>query len=284
MVIARPRRVLIAGCGDLGNALAPLLDADEVYGLRRQTGALAAGIRPIAADLLTGAGFEQLPAGIDTLVYMPTPALRSEAGYRAIYVDALGRLLAALRQPAPPRVIFVSSTAVYGQDAGECVDESSETAPTAFNGRVLLEAEALALTQVADGVSVRLAGLYGPGRHWLLRRAQAGAAIAAGTHWTNRIHLRDAATLIATLIVCAQLPARVIGVDDAPVPEGVVLDWLAGQLQLPPLPRMGDPDQCSGKRLCNHLARSLGWKPLYSTYQSGYSDVLTAAHRDLHAP
>ena len=138
----RARRVLIAGCGELGVATAAALPGATVYGLRRSVQALPPGIAPIPADLATGAGFEGLPRAVDTLIFAPTPAARSEEGYRAIYVDALSRLLDALPQPDPSlRLIYVSSTAVYGQDAGEIVDEDSACQPQGFNGRVLLEGE-----------------------------------------------------------------------------------------------------------------------------------------------
>ena len=52
--------------------------------MRRSVEALPPNIVPIAADLLSGAGFAELPAGIDTLIYAPTPAARTEEAYRAI--------------------------------------------------------------------------------------------------------------------------------------------------------------------------------------------------------
>lgn len=277
MTADRARRVLIAGCGDLGVALAGELAGAEVYGLRRRAEALPPGLRAIAADLLTGAGYAALPSGIDTVVYMPTAGERLESAYRAVYVEPLPRLLAALPAPAPSlRLVYVSSTAVYGQDQGQRVDEHSPPQSPPWNGAVLLEAERAAAAQVADTRVLRCAGLYGPGRLWMLRRARAGSAIAAGTHWTNRIHLSDAARLLALLVRREQAPPMLIATDDAPSPEGEVLDWLADRLGVPRPPRQGDPDQVSGKRLCNDLARSLGWRPLYADYRSGYAQVLAA--------
>jgi len=276
----RARRVLIAGCGELGNAIAPLLVDAQVFGLRRDVSRLSPGVRPVAADLLTGSGFAQLPAGIDTLIHAPTPGERSESGYRAIYIDALQRLCAALPDPDPGlRLIYVSSTAVYGQNAGERVDETSACEPGAFNGRVLLEGEQCARRLVGDCVVLRLSGIYGRGRHWLLRRVRAGEAIASGTHWTNRIHLADAAALVALLVNLPSAPPCLIGTDDEPTPEHEVLDWLATRLGLPPLPRRDDAPGVSGKRLCNHLSRSLQWSPRYASYRDGYtSEIAEAVH------
>ncbi len=271
----RAQRVLIAGCGGLGVATAACLSDSVVYGLRRNPSPLPPGIRPVAADLLSGAGYDALPEAVDTLVYAPTPSERSEDGYRAIYVQALEGLLHALPHPAASlRLIYVSSTAVYGQDAGEAVDEGSATAPLGFNGRVLLEGERLAAGLVRDTSVLRLSGLYGPGRHWLLRRARAGEALLPGEHWTNRIHLDDAAALAALLARAESVPPCVIGVDDVPATERQVLDWIAQRLGLAPLPTRSGGALIGGKRLCNQLARSLGWRPRYPSYRDGYTSVL----------
>jgi nucleoside-diphosphate-sugar epimerase len=270
----RAQRVLIAGCGELGIATAACLPDSVVYGLRRNPSDLPPGIRPVAGDLLTGAGFGALPESIDTLIYAPTPALRSEDGYRAIYVHALERLLHALPHPAASlRLVYVSSTAVYGQDAGEALDEGSATAPLGFNGRVLLEGERLAASRVPDTCVLRLSGLYGPGRHWLLRRVRAGEALPPGEHWTNRIHLDDAAALAALLARAESVPPCVNGVDDVPATEREVLDWIAQRLGLAPLPTQPGAALIGGKRLCNQLARSLGWRPRYPSYRDGYTSV-----------
>ena len=271
----RARRVLIAGCGELGVAAATALPGAAVYGLRRSVQALPPGIVPIRADLATGAGFDGLPTAIDTLIFAPTPAARSEEGYRAIYVDALSRLFDALPQPDRSlRLIYVSSTAVYGQDAGEIVDEGSECQPQGFNGKVLLEGEQLAARLIDNCVALRLSGLYGPGRHWLLRRVRSGAAIAPGQHWTNRIHLADAGALAARLAVLDAVPPRVIGVDDQPTTEREVLDWIAARLGMPAPPDLPGAATISGKRLRNDLSRSLGWRPRYASYRDGYTSEL----------
>jgi nucleoside-diphosphate-sugar epimerase len=90
---------------------------------------------------------------------------------------------------------------------------------------------------------------------------------------TNRIHLDDAAALIAALAQAPSVPPYLIGTDDEPAPERAVLDWLAARLGLPALPRHGDAGLVSGKRLCNQLARSLQWQPRYASYRDGYTSV-----------
>jgi nucleoside-diphosphate-sugar epimerase len=140
-------KVLIAGCGDVGNALATRLLADgcEVWGVRRRVEALAEAVRPWRIDLTEPRGFDAPPAAFDYVFYTASADRRDEDQYRSVYVDGLRDLLGALRTAGCPlqRVFFTSSTAVYGQDDGAWVDEDSATVPPRFNGRVLLEAEAI---------------------------------------------------------------------------------------------------------------------------------------------
>src|SRR6185369_11478108 len=114
------------------------------------------------------------------------PEQRDEAAYRGLYLDGLRRLLDRVQTP---RIIFVSSTAVFAQDAGEWVDEDSPATADAFNGRVLRAAEG-ELSAHHQGIVLRLSGIYGPGREAMLRRAR--TADAGRRHWTNRIHVDDA--------------------------------------------------------------------------------------------
>ena len=64
----------------------------------------------------------------------------------------------------PNRLLFVSSSRVYGQQDGEWVDETSPAVATGYSGRVMLEAEQVALNSGIPASIVRLTGIYGPGR------------------------------------------------------------------------------------------------------------------------
>ncbi|HEX8429729.1 MAG TPA: NAD-dependent epimerase/dehydratase family protein, partial [Longimicrobium sp.] len=107
------RRVLIAGCGYVGSAVAERLVTDgcEVWEMRRNPTSLPAGVRPIAADLGAPATLRDLPAELDTVFYTAAADGSTEDAYRAAYVVGLGNLLAALPSP-PRRIIFTSSTSV----------------------------------------------------------------------------------------------------------------------------------------------------------------------------
>lgn len=269
---------LIIGLGDVGSRLATRLLAagHRVTGVRRGEAA-PAGIALLRADVT--APELVLPAA-DYVVVLLTPSERSEAGYRCTYVDGSAAILRAL-PTAPRRLFWASSTAVYGQDDGAWVDEDSVTAPAAMNGRLLREGEGTVLAGEVPATVLRFGGLYGPGRHRLLRLVEQGVpVIAEPPQWSNRLHVDDAAALIAHLIACEQGGALLAGVyngvDDEPAPQHEVLAWLAAAMRLPAPPRISATDVGQGKRVSNERARRTGFRCQYPDYRAGYAQVLQA--------
>ncbi len=271
MALETPPCVVIAGAGDVGGRLAALRvrRGDEVIALRRREVACTAGIRSLRADLATGAGLERLPRQAQAIVFCAAPDERSEPAYRALYLDGLRRLLDACDAP---RLLFVSSTAVYGEDAGEWVDEATPARPPAFNGRVLFEAEH-ELAPHAGSVVLRLSGLYGPGREAMLRRAQASAA--ARPRWSNRIHVDDAASALAHLLDLSGPGRLYLGTDDRPVFEHELVAWLRQRDGLPPPSIVAEAE--SGRRISNGHLRVSGWAPHYPDFTAGYGPSAVGA-------
>jgi len=266
------KRLLIAGCGDLGVRLAGRLcdGAWRTHGLRRQTRHLPAFIHAIGADLLDPSTLDQASGSWDAIIYQATPAERTAAAYRAAYVDGLRNLL---QRASADRLIFVSSTAVYGQDGGEWVDETSPTDPPGFSGAVLLEAEALAAEH--GGLALRFSGIYGPGRDYLIRTLRAGQARCRidPPQWTNRIHADDCAAVLHHLLEQHAPQSIYCASDSRPAPRCEVLSWLAEQLGLPG-PQPDSPSTGQGKRVDNARLTSSGFNFQYPDYQSGYRTLL----------
>ena len=274
-------QVLLAGCGDLGLRVGRLLRqrGDAVYALRRNPPASNADdIEWLRADLTRAQSLGELPAGITQLVYLPTPDRRDAAAYGAIFVDGLHHLVAALGELTLRRVLFVSSSAVYGEHAGGWVDEDTPVAPPGFNGAVLVAAEQWLAGQPMRSIALRLAGLYGPGRVQLLDRLRAGTAPAPRDppHWANRIHVDDAAAAIAHLLQLADPQPCYLGVDSMPLPLHVLYDELARLIGAPP-PRHGSPPAAIGsKRLSNARLLASGFVPRWPDSRDGYAALIDA--------
>jgi electron-transferring-flavoprotein dehydrogenase len=268
------RRILLAGCGDLGARLAKRLIArgDTVFGLRRRVHALAEGIVPVAADLNDPSSLGGLPQALDAVVCTMTPASRDEVGYRRAYLDAPRNLLAALGE-ASPRWVFASSTAVYGGDSGDWVDDDTVEAPEEFNGHVLLQAEQALAAAVVDLKVLRFTGIYGPGRLMMLRRAR--TASTAEPRWTNRIHAEDAAAALLFALDHSELPAICIASDGSPAREDAVLGWLAAQLGRP-APVCGDGPE-RGRKIVPKRLIAAGFVPVFPDFRTGYSSLLQDA-------
>ena len=275
--------VLLAGCGDLGTETGlRFVDAGwHAIGLRRAAHRLPTAIEGVAADLTGDLGpvVDALPARLDALVHAPTAAERTADAYRAVYVDGLARLLDTLEAAgrAPHRVLVVSSTAVYDVTDGSTVDEDIPVQPTTETARALVEAEHALHARRPDGIALRLAGIYGPGRTRLIDAVREGRArLPESPVTTNRIHRDDAAAAIVHLVTAVVDPAPCyLGVDDTPADLGEVLRFLAAELGLPE-PPVGPVERTrGGHKVCrNDRLVATGFRCTYTSYREGYRAIL----------
>lgn len=269
--------VLIAGAGDVGIRAARRFAVlgHPVLALRRNPpDEPLPGIHWVRGDLTEPASLAGL-AGVDIVVYAPTPSARSEEAYRAVFIDGLRHLLAAL--PAPPsRVVFASSSAVHGEHHGAWIDEETPPDPPGFNGRVLLETEQWLASAGVGGITVRLAGLYGPGRTQLLDRLREGSAAVPhgqGIH-ANRIHVDDAAAALVHVARLAQPEPVYLGVDDTPLPIDVLYRHLATLVGGPLPPDGPAPAGVGNKRLSNARLRASGFQCQWPDARDGYASLV----------
>ena len=270
-------RALIAGCGDVGSILATSLlkDGHEVYGLKRDTSTLPDGVQPVQADLLNPDTLTNLPTEIDSLVFMPTPSARDQAGYEAIFIRGWKNIWAALDRP-PARTLLVSSTAVYGECDGGVVNEETFPGPTGFNGKVLLEMEQHAAACTKKLIVVRVSGIYGPGRERLIRLAASeGLEIQQSPpFFTNRIHSYDAAAVLKHLLEIDKPAALYVASDNLPAPRYEVVQWLANEQGRPAPAALTNEHAGRGKRVDNQRLRDSGFRFCFPDYRVGYGAVL----------
>lgn len=272
-------RILIAGCGFVGKALASSLAARgaQVIGVRRSAGSLPDGTPTITADLTDERSLDAVPADIHTVVYAASADGRSEATYRAAYVTGPQTLLRFLarRGDRVQRRILLSSTGVYSQLDGSWVDEDTPT-QSRGTGALLEEGEAAWLSQSGSAVVLRLGGIYGPGRRRLIDRVLAGEAECPSGEpiYSNRIHVTDIVGAIEHLLTLHDPAPLYLGVDDEPAETGEVIRWLAQQTGAP-APRTGPAEPVrSNKRCRNRRLVEAGFRFRYPTFREGYSQVL----------
>ena len=268
--------ILIAGCGYLGKAAAVRLgrDGHRVVGLTRSpesARALAAeGIEARAGDIADPAFVESLPEA-EAVVHSAASGRGGGAvQYRQVYVEGVRNFLAV--RPGV-RFVFTSSSSVYAQIDGSWVTEESPAVPDRETGRLLREAEELALG--AGGTVLRLAGIYGPGRSVLLKNFLLGEAqidvrteppATPDGRWINQIHRDDAAAAVAWAVVAGA--AGVFNVaDHKPMTQRTVYAELARRFHLP-LPPAGPPalDRKRGwthKRVSSRKLAAAGWGPRF---------------------
>jgi nucleoside-diphosphate-sugar epimerase len=284
--------VLIAGCGYVGCALGEELAAagHRVLGLRRDPVGLPAGVIPVRADLTDPSSLDVLGDEIDHVVYAASPAERTRWAYEDAYLRGLTNVLGVLerRGAALERVLLTSSTAVYGQDDGGWVNEDSPTEPGRFAGAVLLEAESALRGRAFEGAALRLSGIYGPGRAWLVGRVHRGEARVelpgVAPRYGNRIHRDDCAGALAHLLNVPRLDAVYVGNDDAPAPLREVYAYVASLLGVP-APPAGESDEGRGgnKRCSNARLRASGYALRVPSYREGYPAIVDAYVRGLSA-
>ena len=252
-------RRLIVGCGYLGKRVARLWrdSGDEVYVTTRgnTTDALSLeGLRPLTLDVTHRPIPRTLPS-VDTVVFAVGRDRRTDAMMFDIHVAGLRAVLDTL-PGSVGRVIYVSTTGVYGQDAGEWVDEDSVCEPSSEGGTACLSGERLLFAHARgnNALVLRLAGLYGPGRLPRSANVTAGKPIPGSPDaYLNLIHVEDAAGAVVTAAALEPLSGRTYVVSDGhPSTNGEYVTLLAAQLGVAP-PRF-EGGTGLGKRVCNARA------------------------------
>lgn len=259
----------------LGSVLAE--GGHEVYGLRRNPGALPNGIQAIAADLGREIPPDVLPPELDFVFYTASADGSNDEAYRKTYVDGPRNLLEVLSSRGDDlrRFLFTSSTGVYAQSDGEWVDEESPTEPETFSGRRLVEGERAVLGGPFPATVVRLAGIYGPGRTRSIERGLEVPASYEQPIYTNRIHRDDCAGALRHLTLLPDPEPLYIGVDHEPADRRTVAEWLAAKLDAVPEEKpSGTSRRRTNKRCSNARLLSSGYELRYPTFREGFAALL----------
>ncbi len=299
MALATSQTLLILGCGYLGLQLAQSARARgwEVKAVSRSQDALA---EAAAAGASTFCGLVESSdwhafAGSDIGIAINCASAGGGglAGYERSYVRgnrSMGEW--ASRCDFAGAAFYTSSVSVYPDADGAWIDESNQLPPTTERGRLVQESEAVFRTGFAGrrAFVLRLAGLYGPGRHLLLDSARSGPASLPGwgDYFLNLIRIEDVVSAIWSCHGAASalpLGGTFNVVDDAPALKADMVAWLAQRFGHPaPVftgvaggvssRRLGEDGRPANRRISNRRLRSsTGWSPRFATFREGFADL-----------
>ena len=195
--------ICIAGCGYIGKQLAAQLLSKQipvsaiVHSVSSQAECLQKNIPCERIDL--DAPLQSIDLSGQHLIYLAPPPHSGRTDTR------LRNFLAAIEEKAPDRFVLISTTGVYGDCAGDWIDETTPLNPTADRAHRRADAEQAAQQYCQRKhiplVILRVAGIYGPGKI-PLERIKSGQAIVRqeDSPFTNRIHAHDLVNICETAL------------------------------------------------------------------------------------
>ena len=287
---------LVFGCGYLGERVAEQWReaGDMVYVVTRSMESALAyrefGYETIVADVTDPESFGELPE-VESVLFAVGYDRDSGHSIEEVYSEGVANVLAAL--PASvERLIYVSTTGVYGDADGDVVDETTMPNPQRAGGKASLAAEQhVANSRLSRQAAVlRLAGIYGPGRIPYLGKLKAGEPITAPSEgWLNLTHADDAARVVVAIDqwlsgrAASAARLEVFNVSDgSPVIRGDYYREVARLIGAPE-PKFAEPESdspaaaraASNKRISNaKLIDTIGPKFKYPSYRDGLAAIL----------
>jgi nucleoside-diphosphate-sugar epimerase len=288
----RSRRptLLIVGCGDVGLRVLKLLRGRwRLLALTRHAGhrecLRAAGAVPLLGDLDQPATLARLAGLADAVLHLAPPPGEGRSDPRTAHL-----VQALARQRRVRRLVYASTSGVYGDCGGERFDETRSVHPGTDRARRRVDAEAcLRRYGRASGVCVtilRIPGIYArdrAGGHPRERLARGTPVLSAADDvYTNHIHADDLARACVAALLRG-LPQRVVHAsDDSDMKMGDYFDLAADLAGLPRPPRIAREEartrlapasmsfMSESRRLCNRrLKEELRLALRYPTVHSG---------------
>jgi len=292
------KSLVIFGCGYVGTALARAgraADARVTALTRNQATAevlRAEGVTVVQADLAGDEWHGRIPSGTDFAVNCVSSGGGGLAGYEHSYLQGMRSIVRWTGQGGAPigTLLYTSSTSVYPAGGGDAVTETTATAGASPRGAVLRAAEEV-LEQAPPAVCarwfiLRLAGIYGPGRHHLLDELRSGSPVFSG-RGDHRLNLAHRDDIVSAVLACLGAPAAVRNeifnvADGAPATKHEVVAWLCAQLgrSVPAWADTGGPSHREGAAVPDRtissrkLQERLGWRPAYPDFRAGYAPLL----------
>jgi nucleoside-diphosphate-sugar epimerase len=235
-------RLLIVGCGDIAlRALPQLARKYQVFGLVRSASqgerVAALGATPLTGDLDDPGTLHALAGGSDLVLHLAPPGESGDRDQRS------ANLIAALGQRPPERLVYISTSGVYGDCAGAWVDEGRPVAPQTLRALRRVDAErALFAWGERSGVAVivlRVPGIYAAERLPLAQLKRASPVLRGedDVH-TNHIHADDLAAVCLAALERGAAGRVYNASDDSEIKMGDYFDLVADRARLQRPPRI----------------------------------------------
>ena len=243
------QKILIVGCGDIARRILPrLLGHYRVFALVRDPEQAAFwrahGARPVLADLDRPDSLRRLAGLAEIVLHLAPPAAERRRTGGEPRDGRTRRLLAALARgrSLPQRIVYISTSGVYGDCAGARIDETRALRPTTDRARRRVDAERQLRAFGRRGVVVnilRAPGIYAADRLPLERLEKRTPALREGDDvYTNHIHAEDLAMLTCAALRYGRSNRTYNATDDSEIRMGAYFDLVADRFGLPRVPRL----------------------------------------------
>jgi ribosomal protein S18 acetylase RimI-like enzyme len=263
----------------------PLVILGSGYTLTRLAVAEARAGRDVLAATRDSARREELERAGARVTSLEEALSRTAGAHAVISVppdaglDA--RIAEALAKHPPARLVYLSSTGVYGGARGD-VDEDTPVEPATASALGRIEAESRYLPLGA--VVLRVAGIYGPGRSTHTRLLAGTLRLPeSGGGRISRVHVDDLVEAIRVALQRGEPGALYCVADDRPATQAQTVAWLCQRLGVPPPPSVpleSLHESLRGDRaVSNERLKALGWQPRYPDYMAGFSALLEGEGR-----
>ncbi len=197
-------------------------------------------------------------APVDVVYVILAPSGSGIEAYQQTYVDSVEPIAQALKAHPVQRIVIVSSTRVYGENAGQRIDDESEIHPADPQGELLRRMELLWRQHYPQhSIIVRPTGIYGTSIARLKKLAEQSTTYPT-VHYSNRIHIDDLARFLALLVNLVHVEQSYIVTNNRPLPMHEILLWFQQQLHVAPLKLLSDRQ--SGKQIYATRLPKTGFK------------------------
>ena len=274
-------RILIIGCGDIGQAVAVEFFAQghHVTGLKRHPPSSKQDIHYIKADINKAETLNLLTGDFQQAIIILSPDSSSTEAYRVVFETGINNLLIALTKKIS--ITFISSTRVYAENNGEWVNEQTLANACDPKSRLILQAENKILAHNPLNTIIRFSGIYGRAKGYFLQQIKNANPIQQHpSYYTNRIHRSDCIGVIVHLInkkiAGDKLEPLYLATDSEPSSKWDVACYLAKQMNCnKPIASPESEQNSQNKRISNQRLIDSGYPFKYPSYQQGYQKIIS---------